>query len=76
MVQSRQSFQKPRVLITGASGLLGRQVLQQFDKSWNVCGLCSSRFRDGLVKCDLTNEVEVDSLFAEFEPDIVIHAAA
>jgi dTDP-4-dehydrorhamnose reductase len=64
------------VLITGASGLLGRQVLHHFDSAWEVRGLCSSRLRDGLSRCDLTNQNEVHAQFAEFAPDIVIHTAA
>jgi nucleoside-diphosphate-sugar epimerase len=70
------------VLITGASGLLGRTVYKYFtDKSyrdqypisanaeynWNVLGLCNSRVRDGLRKLDLTNDDEVEKLINEFK---------
>lgn len=76
------SERKINVLITGASGLLGRTVYKYFtDKSyrdlypisanvefnWNVLGLCNSRAREGLRKLDLTNDEEVEKLINEFK---------
>merc|ERR1719498_1764829 len=67
-----------RVLVTGASGLLGRQLFRQLQEcgDWQVRGLCSSRYREKLVVCDLTKEGEVEKQMQEFKPDIVIHLAA
>jgi len=66
-----------RVLVTGASGLLGRQVLRELEANgWDTRGLCSSRCREGLVKCDLTQPGEIQQQIVEFKPDIVIHLAA
>ncbi len=63
---------KAKVLITGASGLLGRNVLRQFQKStgdvkWTCVGLCHSRVRDNLVACDLTNFQFVNDLVQDLK---------
>jgi dTDP-4-dehydrorhamnose reductase len=69
--------QRKRVLLTGASGLLGRQVLKQLEQDgWKVRGLCSSRCKGNLVKCDLTAEGDVERQLLDFCPDIVVHMAA
>lgn len=66
-----------RALLTGASGLLGRQVHRLLEQQgWQVRGLCSSRCYGGLVKCDLTQEGEAEKQVQEFRPDIVVHMAA
>jgi len=66
-----------RVLITGASGLLGRQILRQLEgNDWEVRGLAFSRCTGKLVSCDLTQEGAVEKQIEDFHPDIVIHTAA
>mmetsp|Transcript_108250 Transcript_108250/g.208017 ORF Transcript_108250/g.208017 Transcript_108250/m.208017 type:complete len:360 (+) Transcript_108250:46-1125(+) len=66
-----------RVLVTGASGLLGRQVMRVFDeKAWSVRGLAFSRTSGPLVKCDIFNHSALAEQFEEFRPSIVIHCAA
>ncbi len=53
---------KKRVLITGASGLLGRQVMRAFDlDGWKVTGTAFSR-ADGktLLRINLENTAEVE----------------
>lgn len=58
----------PKVLITGASGLLGRALVLEFSRnSWEVCGLAFSRARDNLVKVDLNNEKEVKNIIENFK---------
>lgn len=71
------------VLITGASGLLGRAVFKHFKEpsidetlKWKVIGLYNSRARDGLVQLDLTNNDEVLKFITENKPDVIIHCAA
>lgn len=52
-------------------------MFQQLEEGgWEVRGLCSSRIRDKLVRCDLTKESEIEKQFMEFSPDIVVHMAA
>jgi nucleoside-diphosphate-sugar epimerase len=75
-----ESEQNPRILVTGASGLLGRAILRVFQDRFgksNVIGLAFSRAQDlGLVKCDLRDSIAVEAIIREYHPDIVIHSAA
>lgn len=66
-----------RVIVTGASGLLGRALLKELKASgFDVLGLAFSRAKDGLVKVDLNKKDEVATILDDFKPAIVIHAAA
>jgi len=64
--------------VTGASGLLGRQVIKELESNskWQVRGLCVSRISGNLVRCDLTESGQIETQFSEFQPDVVIHCAA
>lgn len=65
------------MLVTGATGLLGRQVMIIFPADhWEVRGLCYSRSRPGLTKCDLTSEADTAAQISEFQPQVVVHCAA
>ncbi|KAK7060693.1 hypothetical protein SK128_017193 [Halocaridina rubra] len=67
----------PRVMITGASGLLGRAVMKVFaQEKWNIIGLAYSRVGPGLVQCDITNTDAVRALVEKEKPTFIIHAAA
>ncbi|KAJ4167965.1 hypothetical protein NW754_011780 [Fusarium falciforme] len=66
------------VLVTGATGLLGREVSASFGlRGWNVKGTGYSR-ADGIstLKVDLGNESEVASLLDETKPQVIVHCAA
>ncbi|XP_068718927.1 methionine adenosyltransferase 2 subunit beta-like [Montipora capricornis] len=67
-----------RVLITGASGLLGRAIFKEFSNSdkWDVLGLAYSRATGGLKKLNLLDFDETKRFVKEFKPHILIHAAA
>ena len=70
---------KKKVLVTGASGLLGRAILKEFTQCgdvWEVLGLAYSRAKGNLKKVDLRNKDEVESVIEEFKPSLVIHSAA
>ncbi|CEG80527.1 hypothetical protein RMATCC62417_14849 [Rhizopus microsporus] len=64
-----------KVVITGASGLLGRQVVKAF-KDWEVVGTAFSRAKDNLVKLDLTDKDAVETFFNKQQPNVVVHCAA
>ncbi|KAK4189647.1 hypothetical protein QBC35DRAFT_513905 [Podospora australis] len=65
-------------LVTGATGLLGRQVLREFgEKKWTVKGTGYSR-ADGtsILKVDLKSADEVKKVLDEVKPQVVVHCAA
>ncbi|KAJ1647029.1 hypothetical protein J3B02_000038 [Coemansia erecta] len=72
------SSAKPKLVVTGASGLLGRQVVIEAKKrgTFDVIGLSFTRTRDGLRKLDLTDEQAVREFFAAEKPQAMIHCAA
>ncbi|ORX93607.1 NAD(P)-binding protein [Basidiobolus meristosporus CBS 931.73] len=66
-----------KVLVTGASGLLGRAVVQNLKNSGHeVIGTGRSRVGNGLVKLDLLDTVETVRFLEELKPQAVIHCAA
>ncbi|MBI5394313.1 MAG: SDR family oxidoreductase [Verrucomicrobia bacterium] len=69
-----------RILITGASGLVGSHLMRRAAGRFDALGLFrSSEPRDlpgRFVPCDLTDEAAVTVQLAAFRPDIVIHCAA
>ncbi|MGS0724740.1 dTDP-4-dehydrorhamnose reductase [Shewanella sp. 0m-11] len=60
-----------RVLITGCNGQVGRSLTQQLKKNENTTVLTLDR--DDL---DITNQNAVNAVVAEFQPTIIINAAA
>jgi len=74
---ARDGCANKRVLVAGATGHLGRQVLKAFERGgWNVRGTGFARAGGGTVRCDLLNSSELASQFDDFKPSIVIHCAA
>ncbi|KAI4163678.1 MAG: hypothetical protein LQ342_002712 [Letrouitia transgressa] len=65
-------------LITGATGLLGRQLVKAFDKAgWKVVGTGFSRANPpSILKVDLEDEAAIDSVLDEAKPQLVVHCAA
>ncbi|KAI1169307.1 hypothetical protein F5B18DRAFT_17672 [Nemania serpens] len=65
-------------LVTGATGLLGRQVVKAFERAdWSVKGTGHSR-ADGVavLKVDLAKLDEVEAALDKVKPDVVVHCAA
>ncbi|KAK9388482.1 hypothetical protein V1515DRAFT_597003 [Lipomyces mesembrius] len=69
----------PTVLVTGATGLLGREIVKKFQdygSSWNVVATGLSRSSPPTVCLDLTNTDQVAQFIRTTMPSIVIHSAA
>ncbi|KAI8086339.1 uncharacterized protein BX664DRAFT_335555 [Halteromyces radiatus] len=66
-----------KVLITGASGLLGRAVVRNFKAAGHsVVGTAYSRANDELIKLDLTDSEQVEKLLNNIKPEVIVHCAA
>lgn len=58
----------PSALITGATGLLGRQVFKAFsDAGWQTTGVGFSRASSPIRKVDITHADAVSALFDEIK---------
>lgn len=66
-----------KAVVTGASGLLGRQVVKAFENAnCEVVGTAFSRAIGNLVKLNLTEVEAVKSFIDEQQPDVLVHCAA
>ncbi len=69
-----------RLLVTGASGFVGRHVCRKAIGAWQVLGLCRSRTEPipgtAHQSLDLTDLPAMAGIFSDFKPDAVIHLAA
>ncbi|MFC3034504.1 dTDP-4-dehydrorhamnose reductase family protein [Pseudoalteromonas fenneropenaei] len=67
------------ILITGATGLLGRAIYAQCQAQFptlDIIGTGFSRAQAPLVQLDLNDAAAVRAFFAKYQPSVVIHAAA
>ncbi len=71
---------KQRLLVTGASGLLGQAICRQALPTWEVFGVCHTgtvNFQGvSPIKTDLTDSAQLADCFKTIAPTAVIHAAA
>lgn len=65
-------------LVTGASGMLGRAVMERLfrETAIHAVGLCHRRQGPGLRPADLSDTASIPALLDEIAPDAVIHTAA
>ncbi|EHK99515.1 NAD(P)-binding Rossmann-fold containing protein [Glarea lozoyensis ATCC 20868] len=65
-------------LITGATGLLGRQVVKAFERAeWDVKGTGLTRAKPPtILKLDLGSEADVAKTIEDIKPSVVVHCAA
>ncbi|KAI9087994.1 hypothetical protein DFS34DRAFT_598498 [Phlyctochytrium arcticum] len=67
----------PKVVVTGGSGLLGRQVVRVLKEAgYDVVGTAFSRATGDLKKVDLTKMDEVRRFIEEEKPRVILHCAA
>ena len=64
------------ILITGASGLLGRSLMARLEGMGNVSGTGFSSAAGRLFPVDLRETVALKGLLKEVKPDVVVHGAA
>lgn len=68
-----------RILVTGASGLLGLNFCYFFHQKYDVCGVVNSASLSGLpfktIRCNLLSNSAAE-LLDEIKPDVVLHCAA
>ncbi len=66
-----------KLLLTGASGFLGREVFPRLAADYEVIGLAHRAPSDGRFRCvDLRAADALRALLADVRPDVVVHAAA
>jgi dTDP-4-dehydrorhamnose reductase len=69
---------KLKILVTGASGLLGRAVCKELAEcgGFEVVGTAYSRAAKNLLKMNILERDQIESCVEEVEPDCIIHCAA
>lgn len=66
-----------KVLIVGASGLVGGELFTKFKKAcWQVLGTYNTFQLPDLIKLDFTVPGQAEKIINEFKPDVVIQPAA
>ena len=64
-----------RVVVTGASGLLGREIVNILSRSHTVSGWAHRRAED-FHAVNLLDPVAAEQAFKAFRPEVLVHAAA
>jgi dTDP-4-dehydrorhamnose reductase len=71
---------KPRLLLTGASGFLGHNIIQQALHHYQVIGIAQQHPINlsgvQVVKFNITDHIALRNMVREVQPDAIIHTAA
>lgn len=68
--------EKMRILVLGASGLLGEKIYKVLSRDYRVKGTANSKAVDGLDKLDVTSQDALRAYFELYSPHIVINCVA
>lgn len=68
--------QENSILITGASGLLGRSLMARLEGTGNVAAAGFSQVGEDMFPVDLRDPEALNSMLKEVNPDVVVHSAA
>ena len=66
------------ILVTGATGLLGRPILRECtaNPAWRVTGTSFRRTGPGLERIDLSQNEQIPDFLDRLSPSVIIHSAA
>ncbi|MDH5482490.1 MAG: dTDP-4-dehydrorhamnose reductase [Candidatus Bathyarchaeota archaeon] len=68
---------RKRLLVTGASGLLGNKIIKLAEKDYSVAPTHRTKpLHSNSIELDITEAKDVRKVFHKFEPDKVIHTAS
>ncbi|XP_037762789.2 methionine adenosyltransferase 2 subunit beta [Chelonia mydas] len=77
LVEEDANIPNRRVLITGATGLLGRAVYKEFNENnWHAVGCGYSRARPKFERVNLLDSIGVHDIIQDFQPHVIVHCAA
>ena len=65
-----------KIVLTGASGLLGRAIMAELLPNFDIIGLGLNRIHSGIQKLNLLDTESVNEFLWTVKPDILIHSAA
>ena len=65
-----------KILVIGASGFLGKALIQELPKKFETIGTYNKNTVEGFVKLDINNPVELKKTLDTVSPEIVVLAAA
>ena len=72
-----KELDRRKVLITGASGLLGSRIVKLTKEDYEVTPIHNTKSLSlNSLKLDITNQNKIFSLFYKLEPNVVIHTAS
>ena len=77
MASALQAASVKRILVTGASGFVGRRLMPRLiDAGHEAFGLTGPDADPGPLRVDLTDAGATRAAFADLQPDVVVHLAA
>ena len=66
---------RPRVLLTGATGLVGRYLMETAPDEFDLYAFGHRQNLRGLPSIDLSKESSIERALSEVQPDVIINAA-